>query len=204
MTKKLKVFDEKNHSVRLPVVNLYDLNEATQKVLAWFFSFPQQEIGLSKLATVVNISKTTANRVVTKLIDDGFLNKEEIGNVWRISCNHAHPYNFSQKICYNLNLIYKSAIIEKVHQLIKNPVVTILFGSYRKGDDTQKSDIDIAVEVLGHENLNITEIGIFQKFGYRKNVKVNLHIFSRGKIDLNLFSNIANGIILEGFLEVNP
>ena len=40
--------------------------------------------------------------------------------------------------------------------------------------------------------------------GYRKNVPVNVHVFSRNKIDLNLFANIANGIILEGFLEVRP
>jgi len=33
---------------------------------------------------------------------------------------------------------------------------------------------------------------------------VHLHIFSRNKVDLNLFANISNGIILDGFLEVHP
>ena len=43
-----------------------------------------------------------------------------------------------------------------------------------------------------------------EKLGFRKNVKVNIHIFSRNKIDLNLFTNIANGIVLDGLLEVHP
>jgi hypothetical protein len=40
--------------------------------------------------------------------------------------------------------------------------------------------------------------------GYRKNVLVNLHLFTRNRVDLNLFANIANGIVLEGFLEARP
>jgi predicted nucleotidyltransferase len=80
----------------------------------------------------------------------------------------------------------------------------MLFGSYRRGDDTEKSDIDIAVEILEDKELQIFELGKIAEFGYRENVPVNLHVFSRKKIDLNLFSNIANGFVLEGFLEVRP
>ena len=47
-------------------------------------------------------------------------------------------------------------------------------------------------------------LGIVEQLGYRKKVNVNLHVFSRNKIDLNLFVNIANGIVLDGFLEVRP
>ena len=79
-----------------------------------------------------------------------------------------------------------------------------MFGSYRKGDDTEDSDIDIAVEVSDNKGIRIVPFAIIHKFGYRKDVLVNLHIFSRNKIDINLFSNIANGIVLEGFLEVRP
>ena len=80
----------------------------------------------------------------------------------------------------------------------------ILFGSYRKGDDDERSDIDIAVEVLGDEEPKIINIGVLNKIGYRNGIKINVYVFSRNKIDLNLFANIANGIGLEGFLEVRP
>ncbi|MEK6983008.1 MAG: nucleotidyltransferase domain-containing protein [Nanoarchaeota archaeon] len=186
-----------------------ELNEGYQKVLLWFFSFPSQQMSLTDLADNLNISKTTANRIVTMLEKEGFLIKDVLGKVWRISCNQQHIYNFSKKIAYNLIMVYESPLIQAIRDFMQNefkqnPRVLILFGSYRKGDDTEKSDIDIAIEILGNQSLSIHEFRIFPQFGYRKNVKVNLHIFTRNNVDLNLFSNIANGIVLEGFLEVRP
>lgn len=189
---------------KLKKTDLIELNEAYLKTLYWFFSFPNIEMGLNGLSESLEISKTTAKRIVMQLVDEGFLKREVLGKVWRISCNHNHPYNYSGKICYNLAMIYESVILKVVHDIVENPRAIILFGSYRKGDDNEKSDVDIAVEVLGDEEVKLVELGIFPEFGYRKNVLVNLYIFSRNKVDLNLFSNIANGIVLEGFLEVRP
>lgn len=171
-------------------------------VLYWFFSFPTREISLSDLAEELSISKTTANKFVNELENLGFLKKEVLGKTWRISCNIQHPFN-RLKIPYSLTLIYSSEIIGDIYKKIASPRVIILFGSYRKGDDNDKSDVDIAVEVLGNESLKIIELGKYN-LGLRKNVTVNIHVFSRSKIDLNLFANIANGIILDGFLEVRP
>ncbi len=192
MGKKLKKIDPREES------------EAFNKVINWFFSFPSIEISLNDLSQNLKISKTTANRIVTQLSEEKFLKKEVLGKIWRISCNLNHPFNITRKISHNLHMIYESGIIEETHKIIPNPRVIILFGSYRKGDDTEKSDIDIAVETLDNENLRIIELGVLSRFGYRSNVTVNLHIFSRNKIDLNLFTNIANGIILDGLLEVRP
>ena len=158
MTKKLKITE---------------LNEAYQKVINWFFAFSTKEIGLSDLAEAVNISKTTANKVVNQLVQEGFLNLEVLGKIWRISCNQKHQYNTTRKIAFNLTKVYESRIIEKIHKTIKNPKAIILFGSYRKGDDTEESDIDIAIEVFDNKDLKITELEI-PKLGYRKNIKINL------------------------------
>ena len=179
-----------------------NLNEAYQKMLIWFFCFPDKEFSLNEISNSLNISKTTANKVIKELKNEGFLSIEVLGKIWRISSNRYHFYNFSRKISYNLMMLYNSGIIEEIKKSVGNPRAIILFGSYRKGDDNEKSDIDIAVEVLGNKEPRIIEFGVIDKFLYRKNVVINLHIFSRNKVDLNLFSNIANGIILDGFLEV--
>ena len=84
------------------------------------------------------------------------------------------------------------------------PRAIILFGSYRWGTDNEKSDIDIAVEVLGDQPMRIGPLLVFDRLGFRKKVTVNLHLFSRSRIDLNVFTNIANGIVLDGLLEVHP
>ena len=189
-------------SRKLPKTDMIELNKAYNEVLAWFFSFPDREIGLNDLAAAIHISKATARRAALHLIEEGFLQRELLGNMWRLSRNKDHVYNFSKKIAYKLMMVYESGILGDIHRAFSNPRCVVLFGSYRKGDDNEKSDIDIAVEVVGGKEQKIVKLGEIKKFGYRKNVPINLHIFSRDKIDINLFSNIANGIILEGFLEV--
>jgi len=193
---------------KLSKVDLMEVNEAYQKVLQWFFSFPTIPISLSELSKEMSISKKTANKIVLQLLEEGFLLKEEVGRTWRISCNQKHIYNYTRKISYNLSflysILYEAGVIEEIYRLCGNPKAIILFGSYRKGDDNDKSDIDLAVEVAGNEELKIIALGNLPQLGYRKNVPVNLYVFSRNKIDLNLFANIGNGIVLEGFLEVRP
>jgi predicted nucleotidyltransferase len=192
----------------VPRIKTIELNEAYNKIVQWFFSYPLLPISLSNLSKELSISKKTANQIVTKLIKEKFLIKEELGKTWRIICNQKHIYNFTRKISFNLNLVYQllyeGKLIYEIYNLVGNPKAIVLFGSYRKGDDTENSDIDIAIEVLGEKGLKIVNFGNIEQLGYRKNINLNLHIFSRNKIDLNLFSNIANGIVLDGFLEVNP
>ncbi len=192
---------------KLKKTEMMELNEAHQKIMYWFFSFPNLETGLNDLSSDLKISKTTAKKIVQELVDIKFLNKKIYGNTWRISCNHEHYFNYSRKISFNFSMIYEAyygGLREHIFKTVGNAKSVILFGSYRKGDDTEESDIDIAVEVADGREMRIISSGIIPQLGFRKNVQVNAHIFSRNKIDLNLFSNIANGIVLEGFLEVRP
>jgi len=189
---------------KLSNVKILELKDPYRKILYWFFSYPDKQIGLNDLSEELRISKTNTKKIVLQLVEEEFLEKEEVGKAWRISCNKDHFYNRTIKISYNLELIFLSDIIKKVYETIKGINSIILFGSYRWGDDNEKSDVDIAVETLDNKPLRIVELGEIKEFGYRKDVPVNLHIFSRNKIDLNLFANISNGIVLDGFLEVKP
>src|SRR3989339_905637 len=154
-------------------------SEAIFKIIYWFFAFPEKEISLNDLAKNVGISKTNANKIVTYLVKENFLKKEILGKTWRISCNPAHKYNITLKILFNLGQIYESGIINK----IPNAKSIILFGSCRKGDDTEKSDIDIAVEIVENTELEISKMGNLEQFGYRKNIPINLHIFSISQME---------------------
>lgn len=192
---------------KIKSVKSMELNEAYQNILHWFFSFPNAETGLNDLSSDLKISKTTAKKIISDLVDEGFLNMKIYGKTWRITCNPDHPYNSTAKVSFNLAMVYIAyydGLRDHISKITGNAKSVILFGSYRKGDDNEKSDIDIAAEVADNEEIRIVELGVIPKFGFRENVKVNLHVFSRNKIDLNLFSNIANGIVLEGFLEVRP
>jgi len=194
-------------SGKLGSVKLPELSEAYQKAMYWFFSFPDREIGLNDLSLELGIAKNTAKIVIELMENDGFIVKKVHGKAWRITCNKQHAYNYTRKVAFNLGIVfeaYAGGLRNQIFDIVGNAKAVILFGSYRKGDDTEKSDIDIAVEVLDNKDIRLVNLGTIPRLGYRQNVPVNLHIFSRNKIDMNLFSNIANGIVIEGFLEVRP
>jgi predicted nucleotidyltransferase len=191
----------KQTKTALKDVNIDQLERTVDKCLAWFYAYPRAKIGLTELARSVGSSKTAAKQIVDSLTQTQFLNKEVIGKAWLISANQKHLFFTTKKIPYNLQMIYESGVLEAVYKIVPSPKAIILFGSYRWGADVEESDIDIAVEVIDNREMQIVQLGIVEQLGYRKKVPVNLHIFSRNKIDLNLFANIANGIVLDGFLE---
>ncbi len=193
--------------IKIDKIELMKIANAKQKILYWFFSFPTCETGLNDLASDLEISKVSAKKAIEILIEEEFLNKKVYGKAWRITCNPDHVYNFSSKVSFNLELVSQLYFLELrklILEKIGTPKSVSLFGSYRKGDDTKKSDLDIAIEISGSNKAKIIELGNVQKLGHRSNVKVNAYVYSRKNVDINLFSNIANGIVLEGFLEVKP
>ncbi len=188
----------------LKSVKVEEIKRAYEKTLVWFYAFPRRTIGLTELAQCIRASKTATKQAVDALITQKFLFREIAGRAWILSANQKHLYFKIKKIPYHLEKIYESGILDAIHTLFPQARAIVLFGSYRWGDDIEESDIDIAIEVLDGHELQIVRLGTLENLGYRKNIPVNVHIFSRNKIDLNLFANIANGIVLEGFLEVRP
>ncbi len=183
--------------------NLSELERAYDKIMVWFFAFPDAEFTLNELCKNLKIAKTTANIVVSAFEKRDFLTHHVLGKVWRIRANASHAFFTTHKIPFNLKSVYESGVLQWINSNIPGARAVVLFGSYRKGDDTEKSDVDIAVEVIRDNEQEIIPLQI-ARMGYRVNVPLNIHVFSRNKIDLNLFANIANGILLQGFLEVRP
>ncbi len=182
-------------------ISVSESESAYDKIMTWFFAFSESEFTLNELCKKLKIAKTTANSTVLKFEKLGFLTHQVLGKVWRIRANTTHAFFTTQKIPYNLKCVYESGIIQWINDNIPSARAVFLFGSYRKGDDTEKSDVDIAVEVLQYKEQEIISLKL-EQIGYRRNIPLNIHVFSRKKIDLNLFANIANGILLQGFLEV--
>jgi len=98
------------------------------------------------------------------------------------------------KMIYNLSSLLESGLIKFIEEKLM-PKSIILFGSYRRGEDAENSDIDIFVECK-EEELNL------DKFERKLNRNIQLHF----KENFNLYpkelkNNIMNGIVVGGFLE---
>lgn len=183
-------------------VSSWDASSAHGKTLIYFFTYPAAIVSLNDLVTKLRISKTSAHAAVNQLVKEKFLIRKVVGRNWLISCDQHHKYNSTRKVAYFLNQILDSDLVSLIRKEYPAAKAIILFGSYRKGDSADESDVDIALELPGERAHQIEEFGVLQRLGCRTAVPVHLHLFSRKHVTKTLFANIANGIVLDGFLEV--
>ena len=173
-----------------------------QNIMAVLFRHPEKEFSLSDLAKEACVAKANIGVILSEFSDTGLITIEKLSKIWRIRANLSSQFYRSSKIVYNLNFACNSGIVEYLVDRFNNPKALILFGSFRKGEDLSGSDIDIAIEsyeAKGYETLALNEISGFEKIIGRK---IQIHLFTRKDVDVGVFNNIANGIVLWGFMEV--
>lgn len=183
---------------------LLDLETAKQKVLGVLFQFPEKEFSLTELAKEAKVKKSNIGKILNELKKIGLIEIIPLKNIWRIKANQGNWYFIRSKIIHNLNFIYQSGLVEFLNEHFKNPKAVVLFGSFRKGEDISNSDIDIAIETDETQDYQIIGLRELREFEEEIGRKIQIHLFNRKNIDLNVFNNIANGIVLLGFLEVKP
>lgn len=189
-----------------PIVHkkYFKLYEETtkNKIMGVLFKYPEKEFSLSDLAKEAGVAKANIGKILGEFQEAGLINIEKLSKIWRIKANRANSLFIKNKILYNLNLVYRSYLIEFLVDYFNNPKAIILFGSFRKGEDISTSDIDIAIETDEADDYEIKSLRDLKEFEDVIGKKIQLHVFNRKKIDLHVFNNIANGIVLWGFLEV--
>ena len=173
-----------------------------QNVLAVIYTYSDLDFSLTELAAKAGVSKSSASRFLDILEKNDLVSVIDQGIIFRIRAKRDSYQFIKRKIVYNLNLIFESGIVEYLDSSLNHPKAIILYGSYRWGQERSDSDIDIAIETT--EEVDVATIrpeGIdgFEKFLGRK---IQVLAFNRKSIDSNLFTNIANGIVLSGLLEV--
>ena len=174
-----------------------------ERLLTVLYWWPEAEFSLTELARQAGVSKSTVSRLIDSLIAQGIATVEEKGIVFRIRANIESFQFIKGKIAYNLKFLYDSGLVEFLEDALGHPPAIILFGSFRKGDDISTSDIDIAVETLEVADIHtVRPKGIERIEKHFVGRKIQIHLFNRKKVDINVFNNIANGIVLSGFLEV--
>ena len=97
----------------------------------------------------------------------------------------------------NLHSLYSCGLIKDMEEFYRHPRCIVLFGSYAKGEDTDKSDIDLAIVT------DMTDIPETDKFERSLKRKININLLKNVKKESpNFINSLANGIVLSGYLEV--
>ena len=163
-----------------------------------FFVNPTKSHYLMNISRNIGIAHTSVKKNLLKLVKLGLV-EEKIerrgGRKFPIYVANREGKAFNlQKMAYNFTSILESGLIEYLEEKL-TPKAIVLFGSYRRGEDIESSDIDIFVE-CADEPVNLTQ---FEK---KLGRKIELHF----KEDFTTYSkelknNLINGIVLSGFLE---
>ena len=117
-------------------------------------------------------------------------------NLTSVSLNRDSPRVLALKRVENLHLVGESGLASFLEESFPGCTI-ILFGSYALGEDTLKSDIDIAVIGTKGKQLDLSR---FEK-ALEREIRITFFPGLVG-MDKHLKSNICNGITLAGAVEL--
>lgn len=163
-----------------------------QKVLAIFFDYPVREFYLRELSRELKLAMHTVISTTDILAKERLIIKTKGKALTKVVANRENPDFIRHKRIYNLEKIYDSNLIDHLISSYNSPKMIILFGSYSKGEDTEKSDIDIAIAASKKMSLDLKK--------YEKELKrgISIHEVDLSKISSEFKANLQNGIVLEG------
>lgn len=168
-----------------------------EKVLRLFFDGPVKRLHVREVARRTNLSPPGAMKILKRLTNEGLLCEESNNVVVNYSGNYNNPVFTGLKRSSNLFLLYSCGLIMTLAEFYHTPECIVLFGSYAKGEDTDESDIDIAI-ITGMKKL--PELHQYEE---KLNRKISIHLISNvKKVDVNFINSLANGIVLYGYLDL--
>lgn len=168
--------------------------DTKEKITELLFNFPLRTFHIREISRILNISAPSISKAVKKLEKEDIIvsNKRVI---YEIKANIENPKFKQMKRSHNLSKIYSSGLFDYLYDnFYLNTIV--LFGSYSKGEDTERSDIDIAI--IGSNEKQIA-IEYYEK---KLNRRINIDFIDFSKIKLELKESIINGIVLSGYIKL--
>ena len=169
-----------------------------QEILRFLFMNANDSFNARGLAVPLEVSQPAIAKSLPLLEKHGLLqvSKDRKSGRFSIELNMENPLVVGMKRADNISQLYESGLAEFLREKFPGCVV-IVFGSFSKGEDTRKSDIDIAVVGVKGKTFDLSE---FEK-KLAKEIRINFYK-SFKEINNELKSNILGGILLSGWIEL--
>ncbi len=159
------------------------------KLLELFFEQPNKKFTVREVSRKAGLPTSTAQRYLKQLRKDGIITK---GNKAVIT-----PHFKFKKAIHIIDRLYQTGLVNFLEATFR-PSAIVIFGSARKGEYEQESDVDIFVESAKPGTpANLTP---FEK---RLGHKLQLFIEkSVNDLPQKLRNSVVNGIKLSGYLNI--
>ena len=166
------------------------------KILEYFLKNPTTTIHLRELARKTDFSSSGCLKSLKLLVKEGFIKEHKTRAISNYKANLSLKFLQFKKI-YNIYSLYDSSLIDFLKEKYQFPEAIIIFGSYSKGEDTEKSDIDIVIITGLEKDLD------FSSFEKKLQRKINiLELKNLKKAKREFINNLVNGVVLEGAIQI--
>lgn len=172
---------------------MFDSTE--QEVLREFFKYPTTKLQLRQIAREIDVSHPTVKRHVEELVEKDLVENVDEGTFPGYRAKRSQRFELYKKIHTEIQL-HESGLVDELERKIR-PDALVLFGSAARGEDIEKSDIDILalagpkeVDLEGYEKL------------FNRNIEVQFMTQEELERSSEFKNNMANGVVLSGYLVV--
>ena len=172
------------------------------KILAPFLENPYTKFHIRELARMLKLNPMTIRKYLEKMSRENILKTEkDKGKVKNYWANMENVLFKEYKKFYSITKIIDSGLLDFLNEEFLYPTI-ILFGSAAKGEDFEKSDLDVFILSNTKKEVDL------ERFEKKVNRKIQLFVmtskeFKKSKRENpQLINNIINGIKLAGFIEV--
>lgn len=167
-----------------------------EKIMKFFFNLPSQRFHIRELSRLTKIPVSTVSRIIKEILKKDLLLIKRKTPILELEANLNSKEFINNKKDFNLFQMRKTGFINFLISKYNEPEAIILFGSYSKGEDNEKSDIDILVITNKKINPNLEK--------YEKLLKRKIHLIEMSikEIKSELLNNIINGVILHGYIKL--
>ncbi len=171
------------------------VTSTTDRLLRFFLEHPTREAHLRELERTLKISLPWIRKLAATLVAEGFLVQRRERGLVLLKAHRDDERFRALKRSVNLYTLYESGLVAALTDAYNHPQAIVLFGSFARGEDTETSDIDVAVVTTRSARPDLT---IFERRLHRK---VRLQELRPKRIEKEFLNTLANGIILSGYLE---
>jgi predicted nucleotidyltransferase len=172
------------------------------KMISKLMEESEREFHIREMAKILNMSPTTISKKISFLTKENLIISKRMSNHLLFKANTENIKFKQLKKEYNFQKLITSGLIEHLENELNHPEAIILFGSFAKGEDIPRSDIDIFIVSPNKKEINLEK--------FEKNLRHNIQIFTHSKKEIEtmkktnkeLLNNIINGTVILGYLEV--
>lgn len=165
-------------------------------VLVDILRHPRTRSSIRDIARRTGTSPTWVSRTVDDLEEEGIVVVEEEPTTRKVRPADTDRVRRLRQVV-NLHLLHESGLVDHLVDAYGHPEAIVLFGSFARGEDVEGSDVDLAVLTPSSATVDVG------RFGDHLQRSIRIQEIDPRQLTPEFATTLANGIVLDGYLEVS-